>query len=390
MRSDRRCPRPALARCWSVVAGCLALCLAAAAQIEPPPPGERLITGVDFLVRDAARPSWSTQGDWIAYDKPGPDGFSDLYIAHPDGSYDRCLTCDEPTFRRQHAGNADWHPSGNHLVFQTERPFASGGEPFPFLAIPGRSRGSSLWVVSLDGKEFFQLSGQQEFSYPVHSPRFSFEGDRLAWSERLASGGTWGDWVIRVGEFARGRGVVRVRDVATFEPAPEKAFYEVDSFTPDDRGLLVAGNLVEGQPIDGLDLYILDLESKQVTQLTKSLTIWDRWGLFAPGGGVVSWSSGQTFRRPARPLARTDTTAVVQLDLWLGAEDGSWSRRLTGFNDPLADEYLGRVMTGPSAWSPSGDRLLTTVTPLNDPGHTDLFVVTLEQTYGPGALLSPD
>lgn len=380
--------RCAALRRWSSAAGALLVAFAAFAQPAPPPPGERLIESVEFFVRDAARPSWSTQGDWIAYDKPGSDGYSDLYIAHPDGRYDRCLTCDERTFRRQHAGNADWHPSGRYLVFQAERPFASGGEPFPFLAIPGRSRGSSLWVVSLDGKEFFQLSGQQEIAYPPHSPRFSYEGDRLAWSERLASAGTWGDWVIRVGEFAVGRGVVRVRDVATFEPAPDRAFYEVGSFTPDDRGLLLAGNLVEGQPIDGLDLYVLDLESEEVVQLTKSLSEWDRWGLFAPAGGIVSWSSGQTFHRPARPLARTDTSAVVQLDLWLGAADGSWSRRLTGFNDPLSEEYLGRVMTGPSAWAPSGDRILTTVTPLADPAHSDLFVVTLKQPFGPGALLS--
>lgn len=355
-----------------------------------PPAGERLIDGVGFLARDAARPSWSTQGDWIAYDKPGGDGYSDLHIARPDGSYDRCLTCDEPTFHRQHAGNADWHPSGDYLVFQAERPFPGDDGPLPFLAIPGRSRESSLWVVSLGGRDFFQLAGHQPSAYPVHTARFSFEGDRLAWSERLASGGTWGDWVIRAGELRLGRGVVRVANVVTYEPAAQKAFYEVCSFTPDDRGLLVAGNFVDGQPIDGLDLYILDLESKQVRQLTKSLTVWDRWAAFAPASEVIAWSSGEALRRPPRPLARTDRTAVVRLDLWVGAVDGSWSRRLTGFNDPLADEYVGAVMVGPSAFAPRGDRLLTTLTPLDDPGHSDLFVVTLSRPVGTGGMLSTE
>lgn len=350
-----------------------------------PPSGERLLAGVSFLARDAAHPSWSTQGDWIAYDKPGHDGLSDLYIAHPDGGYDRCLTCDLRPFKNQHAGNADWHPSGRYLVFQAERPFPGDGGPLPFLAVPGRSRDSSLWVVSVDGDELFQLTGQRESSYPAHSPHFSFEGDRLAWSERLASHGTWGDWVIRVGELVIGRSGVRLRDVSTYEPGAQKAFYEVGSFTPDDKGLLFAANLIEGQPIDGLDLYVVDLASKQVRQLTKSLTIWDRFPIFAPVGDVVAWSSGETLRPPSRPVARTDRTVTVALDLWLGAFDGSWSRRLTGFNDPLSEEYLGPVMVGPSAFSPHGDRLLTTVTPLEDAAHSDLFLLTLAQPFGTNA-----
>lgn len=352
-----------------------------------PVDGARLASRIEFRVKGAARPAWSRQGDWIAYDKRGSDGFSDLYIAKPDNSFDRCLTCDIPEFLKQHAGNADWHPSGRFLVFQSETPFKHDGDAYPFLAIPGRNRANAIWVMSIEGKNLWQLAGQQEVSFPAHSPRFSFEGGQLAWSERVASSGTWGDWVLRVGEFNSGRGVARVRAVRTFEPAAQKAFYEVHSFTPDDRGLLFTGNLIEGQPIDGLDLYTMNLETEEVQQLTKSLARWDRFPALAPNGEVAVWSSSETMRRPPRPLARDDRVAVVQLDLWLGAVDGSWTRRLSGFNDPLSDEYAGRVMVGPSAWSPQGDLILTTVTSENVAEHSDLFLISLSETFGSGSPL---
>jgi len=134
---------------------------------------------------------------------------------------ERCLTCELPEFRKQHAGNADWHPSGQFLVFQAEAPFTYDGEPLPFLAIPGRNRSNAIWVISVQGRNIWQLTGQREAPFPAHSPRFSFEGGQLAWSERVAAAGTWGDWVVRVGEFSSGRGVARVRDLASGEQRDE-------------------------------------------------------------------------------------------------------------------------------------------------------------------------
>jgi hypothetical protein len=355
----------------------------AGAQPDDPPTGERLISGVGFATEGAARPAWSTQGDWIVYDKRGSDGYQDVYIAKPDGAFDRCITCDFIEFQRLHAGNAAWHPSGRYLVFHSEAPFRSERVPFPFLAIPGRTRGDAVWVISVEGRDLWRIVDRSEMGGRVHSPRFSYEGDQLVWSERVASGGDiWGDWVIRLAEFGSGRGVPRVTNVRTLEPAAQKAFHETAGFMPDDKSILVAGNFIEGQPVDGMDIYAVEAGSEDVKQLTKSVGRWDRFPAIAPDGLTIAWSSSETLRLPERPLIREDTVAVVALDLWVGALDGSWSRRLTGFNDPLADEYLGHVMVGPSAWSPAGDKLLVTVTSVDSPERTDLFVVMVEPPFG--------
>ena len=368
----------------AVALSSLAIATSGLGQDAGPSTGERIAAGTGLLTSGAARPAWSTQGDWIAYDKRGPDGYSDLYIAKPDGSFDRCLTCEQIEFRKQHVGNAAWHPSGDYLVFQAERPHRYGGEPAPFLAVPGRNRSDSIWAISVRGRDLWKLLDRGEQGGRLHSPRFSYEGNRITWSERLASGGgTWGDWVVRVGDFRIGRGVPRITHVSTLEPAAQKAFYETQGFTPDDRHVLLAGNLIEGQPIDGLDIYAVNIESRDVRQLTKSVSRWERFPLIAPDGKTMVWSASETMRRPPRPLAREDRSGVVALDLWIGAMDGSWSRRLTGFNDPLSEEYSGAVMVGPSTWSPSGDQLLITITPIDTPEHSDIFVLRLSRSFGP-------
>jgi hypothetical protein len=368
----------------------LALATTTFAQEPGPDTGDRIAVGAGLHIGGAARPAWSTQGDWIAYDKRGSDGYSDLYIAKPDGDLERCLTCEQQAFRTQHTGNAAWHPSGDYLIFQAEQPHRYSREIAPFLAVPGRNQGDSIWVVSVRGRDLWRLLDRGEQGGHLHSPRFSFEGDRITWSERVASGGgVWGDWVVRVGNFNISRGVPSVTSVTTLEPAAQKAFYETAGFTPDDRQVLLAGNLIEGQPIDGLDIHAVDVESREVRQLTKSVARWERFPLIAPDAKTLAWSSSEGMRRPPSPLSREDRSGVVALDLWIGAIDGSWSRKLTGFNDPLSDEYSGAVMVGPSAWNPAGDELLITITPLSSPEHSDIFVLRLSRPFGPGGTIAP-
>ena len=331
---------------------------------------------------DVGRAAWSPKGDLIAFDKTGDDGYSDLFLIRPDGTLEDCLTCHRLEFRKRHVGDPAWHPSGRYLVFQVSKPFERGGKPFPFLGVPGRNLGNDLWAINLEQRKYWQLTNTTERGGRVLSAAFSREGDQLAWSERVASSGTWGQWVIRTGRFEHSSKVLRVKGVKTLKPGHRGSFYEIYGFSADDRSLLIGGTLAEEQPIHGMDLYKVSLRDEQPVALTESPTQWDRFGSFAPNGEWLIWSTNRDIHERGPGIARGETSAAKPFDLWWAKGDGSGARRLTRFNDPLSDTYAGLVMVGPTTWSPAGDRLLTLITPVDDPTQGSLFLIELDQPYG--------
>ncbi len=373
------------ASAWRAAAALTALQLAAAAGQEPPAAEARLdpVLGMRLLAREGGRPDWAPRGDWIAYDRPGSDGYSDLYVARPDLTLERCVTCDIWEFRKRHAGNPAWHPSGRYLVVQVEKPFRREGRPFPFMAVPGRNLGDDLWLVSTDGRSYWNLTNSEERGMRVLSPRFSREGDRLAWSERVASGdGAWGRWALRVARFDVDRRVPALKGVRTYRPGDQRLFYECHGFTADDRGVLFGANLIAGQPEQGLDLYVLRLESGELIRLTDSFGEWDRSARFAPNGRKLVWASGREIDARGYGVERRDISSDAPLDLWMMNADGSRAERLTRFNDPFSPNYSGRMMVVGAAWSPEGDRILVAAASVGALDPPSLYLLELSQPFG--------
>ena len=336
---------------------------------------------------DTGRAAWSPRGDLIAFDEAGDDGYSNLYLVRPDGTMEDCLTCERLDFRKRHAGDPVWHPSGRLLVFQVSKPFVEAGRPYPFLAVPGRNLGNDLWIVNLEARTFWRLTNLGERGGRVSSAAFSREGDRLAWSERVASGGTWGSWALRVGRFEHSSRSIRTKGIRTLEPGHRQSFYELYGFSADDRSLLIAGTLTPDQPIHGMDLHQVPIHDGEARALTSSNGSWDRFGALAPNGRWVVWSSSRDIPTRTTGIERRDRSSATPLDLWWMREDGSEAVRLTRFNDVMSEHYSGLVMVGPTSWSPAGDRLLTLVTPVQssgveDQGRGTLFLLELDQPYG--------
>lgn len=331
-------------------------------------------SSVDHAGPAAAAPA----GDRIAYSRADAEGYLDLYSSRPDGTDESCLTCLLRELRKRHAGAPAWHPSGDWVVFQLEKPFEEAGRPNPFQEVPGRNLGADLWYVSADGRRYGQLTRRAERGGRVLAPCLSYEGRRLAWSEKVAgSGGAWGTWVIRVADFAVQRGIPRIGKVETYEPGPGP-FYETYAFTPDDRGVIFASNPSPGAPESGMDLFVLRLDGGEVERLTDSPESWDRFAAASPDGRLVAWSSSEGLEPAGRELGRADRrAATIPLDLWLMDLDSGRRRRLTSFNDPLDPTYAGRQRLGPSAWSRSGDRLWVLATPLAEPTAAELLTLDL-------------
>lgn len=132
-------------------------------------------------------------------------------------------------------------------------------------------------------------------------------------------------------------------------------------FFPNGRQLLLAGNL-DGQHEYGMDQYILDLPTGQLTNLQNSPTVWEEDAAISPDGNTIVYTSNATSRYefdfddpnwPAQPLER---------EYWLMTADGMHKERLSYFNDPEAPEYLGRrVIVAASDISPDGRFLVGTL-----------------------------
>jgi Tol biopolymer transport system component len=363
---SRRCGRGAAA-----ALALTALANAAAAVDDPPPPP----AGLTLISPDGGRVDWAPRGDWIAYDRVDPEGYSRLYVARPDGRERRCLTCQPLEFRRRHTGNPTWHPSGRYLVFEVEKPFRRAGAPEAFLRVPGRNLGSDLWAISFDGRTFFRLTGDAEGgSNRVHSPRFSHEGDRLVWAERVAGGSGWGEWELRVAEIGDRRGVPRLGKVRQHSISRDHRFLEPYGFTTDDRGLLLAANRPPNGPEAGLDLFLLRLDGGEATRLTGDGSRFNRFARLAPNGRWLVWATDRELgRRPG---------AAVALELWMMRDDGGEARRLTRFSDVFAGDYTGPVAVRSAAWSPEGDRLLVLAAPVEGSTSGSLYQLVLDRAYG--------
>ena len=326
----------------------------------------------------AGRVDWAPRGDWIAYDRVDDAGYSRLYVARPDGFDRRCLTCAPLEFRKLHTGNPTWHPSGDYLVFEVEKPFRRAGAPEPFLAVPGRNLGSDLWAIRADGETFFRLTNHVERGAGrVHSPRFSHEGDQLVWAEREAArGGDWGGWVLRVAKVETKRGMPRLGKVRGHRMGRDYSYYEPYGFTTDDRGVLLAADRPPGGPETGLDLFFLDLDDGQASRLTGGPASFHRFASLAPNGRWVAFASDRDL-----PAARPG--AATALDLWMMRTDGFDARRLTWFSDVFADSYSGPMAVRSASWSPEGDKLLVLAASLlGETTSGSLYLVQLDRPYG--------
>jgi len=104
-----------------------------------------------------------------------------------------------------------------------------------------------------------------------------------------------------------------------------------------------------------LDIYLFDLATQRLTNLTNTPNIWDEHAQISPDGEKIVWASSAGY--PTDP----NHPEAVSLDLWLMNVDGTEKKRLTYFNDPSAPEYLGRVAAGDSTFSPDGKEIFVYV-----------------------------
>jgi hypothetical protein len=251
------------------------------------------------------------------------------------------------------------------------------------VELAGGDRGlwSEIEVIRRDGKGFWQLTRANENGSTVLDPQFSFEGDEILWSERVRSRvGRWGIWALRVAQFRAGA-VPRLAKPRRFEPGEQRLYLSGSSFTPDDRGALIAGNLAPGQGENGMDIYRITFEGEKTERLTHTDRGWDERATYTVKGDRILWVSSSAItlrdvgREPALPLE-------LLRDLWVMDPDGSDQQRLTFFNDPEARESLGAAIVDDFAQSPDGGEILAHVVWAREGEVREgLYLLRLDQSF---------
>jgi len=310
-----------------------------------------------MLAERGGRVAWSPEGNLIAFDRRGADGWFDVCVVRTDGSGLRPLTEGNPGLPRSNNGNPAWHPSGRYIVFQAEDPALGGLPRGPlgrYMTSPGIGVNNNLWVVAADGSRFWQLTQVGERRGTLH-PHFSPDGGTLAWSELIGSvRGDIGRWAIRLADFAVDAPCPRIADARTLRPLGLQ-LYETHGFSPDGRKLIFSG-VPEGKFYFDMEIFALDLADGHVARLTEN-DEWDEHAHFSPDGRHIVWASSAGIpQKRSRALTELFEHPLM-LDYWVMDADGSNKRRLSGFNRPGTKEHAllgGGVIAADFDWAPDG------------------------------------
>ena len=318
------------------------------------------VKSITHVKRAGGRVDWSPSGnDLIAYDRVGRDAYDDkskdgcydVWTMAPDGSNDKCLTCDAPEFANRHLGNPTWHPSGNYIIFQAEKEQVGGCSD---LSSPGLGSANELWVMTSDGQDFHRLTHVTDVPFTgVLHPHFSADGQKLSWSEMYEPSGTdpgkvYGYWKLKTADFIEDPANPELANEQEYIPGLD-ALYENHGFSPDGTKLLFSTNAkIEEETYTlgtNLNIYSLDLTSGSVVALTDGEGSHNEHAIYSPDGTKIVWMTGIDNWNQGT-------------DFWLMNPDGSAKWRVTNFNRAGHPEYVGafqpQLTAADSSWSPDG------------------------------------
>ena len=360
----------------------------AAATSGPPAPdmpAARPVARIELVAR-GGHAAYSERLDKLAFSRfdPGVIGAPDLggkndgtgtfqlWIADPDGTNQRCLSCRQVAGGprpNQHVGMPSWHPSGEWLIVVVEMP--RHGAPHA-KSHAGTGAYVDIWAVTPDGRRWVQLTRYANRALrarfpdqPVGAlvPRLSRRGDVLVWAEMIGYDARhpFGIWQLAVANLTIDRRGPRLEQKRIFRPGTRQTtFYEAWSFSPDDRAITVAsdsGNVHFGY----MDVQLWPIGGDELVSLTRSAREYEEQAIFSPDGRKIAFMS--TRGQSPRYDPSNDFWGTFRTDVWLMDADGANPQRLTRFSDPAYPEYLPGAVTRaiPVAWAPDGKSIFVDI-----------------------------
>ena len=309
------------------------------------------VKNITTIEEKGGRLDWSKNLNLIAFDRKASDNFYDVWLMKPDGTDQVCITCATPDLPQKHIGQPAWHPSGECIVLQSEKENHGGGS---LKSRPGIGIANDLWAITIDGKKAYRLTNIPSDKAILH-PKFSHQGDKLIWVQMVEAPPEGemlgGKWEIKIADFIMEENNIHLENIKSLDLG-KYVFFETHGFSQDDSKIIFSANMESGQPAWAMDIYVMDLETRTINNLTSSYD-WDEHAHFSPSGEKIVWMSSKDSGSNPKDMANMKT------DLWLMNTDGTEKQRLTHFSDPLYPEYNGKtVVVGDPSWSPDGTKVM--------------------------------
>ncbi len=316
----------------------------------------RYVKAVVPLTSGNSRVYWAKTRNMILYDALSPNNYFDIYVMNPDGTGQRCVTCNSPSLPNKHIGNPESDPTDNWIIFQAQKPDNVPGV-LDFSANPGAGVDNDIWIMDWNATTFLKVTNVPLVDGGVLHPHFSNKGNQITWAQRYsANGSPYGLWTIEVADFSVQNGTPVVSNIHSYSPGAQQQFYETHGFSPDDSKIIFSGNLTAGMSVYDIDIYTLDLQTGQLVDLTNSNDAWDEHAHYTPSGNGIIWMSSKGHPPP--------TSGSVMSDYWIMNADGTDQIQLTYFNDPSSPEYVTgvtHVTAADCAWNADGTSLVASL-----------------------------
>lgn len=284
--------------------------------------------------------------------------YAEIYTINPDGSNEKCVTCNNSQISHLSNDQPTWEASGRYVVFQSvDQALYDQAKNIPEKIKQAVSQGgagvdNNLWAITADGVNAYQLTQVKRNEINLH-PHFAFDGKKLVWSGRESTGLGEFKYFLKTADFVDNNGV-RLENIQEYQPLGDQYFYESHGFSKNGEWIIFSAS--PPGPFD-LDIYKMNLQTRELINLTDSPGVWDEHAQVSPGGQKIIWISSQGYDyKLTKNYGKT-----LKTDFWMMDFDGSNKKQITFFNIPGHNEYNGsRVIVADSSWSPIGDKLVAT------------------------------
>lgn len=280
--------------------------------------------------------------------KEDAKGVAQVYVGSDGNSILTCITDTQQTdgpkperFKMQ----PHWHPSGKWIFMAVER------DEYTTPPILGSDRKfvegmlqcglwTNMYAVSPDGKQWHRLtdykSGVMGIADGYTGPVFTPDGTKAVFSQ-VVDGNIFAYWPF--GKWDLILADVEFKDGVPYFPrvkniTPEGMHWnEPGNFSPDGVSVLLSGSTEKDQ--QGMDQYILNINTLALKNLTNSPTVWDEHGCFSPDGESIIFMSAHPYR--SDPSA--SKTLTIRTEFMLMDKNGGGLTQLTHFKERGHAQY---------------------------------------------------